>query len=613
MTDSLSNSSATFSLAAGNSSCDPAAPGIETDTSMDDNAGSLVPCFEPQSLSPQTDDLVVIGTPPNRQVQPQTPIENSYGAIVQRRDRADSVLGLRAGRSGGATSSGQVVAVGTPRGRMVVKRPPSMDPSNRSRPPSAQRQRSEPPACIQVSEAYRTAAAATAANEELIQERDQYRRQAYHHAAQVQVLGSAMTQVITGYNEKELQLQKASEKVAQFSQQYEETKDYVTRLSQSYRAMANETQSQSAAARAKDDTIKELVDKCDYMAKVGSELERAYHDVSKENQTMIAQGKHVMSEGNRVHEELQSAESTIAGLRGTHTDQDRMRREYDGVVREKETVRGELRTMSDRYRSLELDLDSSRKEVSKLRHELGTYSSNSDDSVRKLRKELSDALEDMRREQGRHDSTKSTLRETQQELMVAQDKYEQAEQQLSQALENDYWADGDSDQPETFCIASNGGDDVPPPPAPYVGVSGSGGGTRKPDTNRPSAAAESEDGGKLSTSELHLFKKADKILKVPKFPQYTNLHEWESQMGHNLVAASICTDGKEVAWFKEARDAYYSLGYDKAFEKMSDSGGLRFVPMDRALVGLLYASAPDELKRKIVDKQNLPSVKIERL
>jgi hypothetical protein len=85
-----------------------------------------------------------------------------------------------------------------------------------------------------------------------------------------------------------------------------------------------------------------------------------------------------------------------------------------------------------------------------------------------------------------------------------------------------------------------------------------------------------------------------KSLKVPSFPQYTQLPFWRTQMAKwplNLVHASKYGDNAEIPCFKEC--------VVKTFEELGDPGSTRVRHLDSLIASALIDKLPEQLKEEV--------------
>jgi hypothetical protein len=82
-----------------------------------------------------------------------------------------------------------------------------------------------------------------------------------------------------------------------------------------------------------------------------------------------------------------------------------------------------------------------------------------------------------------------------------------------------------------------------------------------------------------------------KTLKVPCFPQYTQLPIWRTQVATNLVHTSKYGDNAEIAWFKERMI--------KTFEELGDPGSTRMRHADSLIASALIDKLPEKLMEEV--------------
>jgi hypothetical protein len=82
-----------------------------------------------------------------------------------------------------------------------------------------------------------------------------------------------------------------------------------------------------------------------------------------------------------------------------------------------------------------------------------------------------------------------------------------------------------------------------------------------------------------------------KTLKVPSFPQYTQLPFWQTQMDTNLVHASKYGDNAEIPWFEECMI--------KTSKELCDPGSTRNRHVDSLIASALIDKLPEKLKKEV--------------
>ena len=80
-----------------------------------------------------------------------------------------------------------------------------------------------------------------------------------------------------------------------------------------------------------------------------------------------------------------------------------------------------------------------------------------------------------------------------------------------------------------------------------------------------------------------------------RFPKWTEISKWEGEMIEALCKNSTEVDNLEAAWFGEIKE--------KTFEELADSGGDRFVWMDRQLGSFVSTHFPRDLKDRNAGKK----------